>query len=61
MVFAFGNIYRDLADIVDAESDGTDPDLLALSVPTAADGLHSIETISAIAASAGGGGTWTNV
>lgn len=61
MVFAFGNIYRDLADIVDAESEGTDPDPLALSVPTAANGLHSIETISAIAASARGGGTWTNV
>jgi predicted dehydrogenase len=61
MVSAFGNIYRDLADIIAAELAGSDPDPLALSVPTAVDGLHSIETISATAASARGAGTWTNV
>ncbi|MEP7112206.1 MAG: Gfo/Idh/MocA family oxidoreductase [Ilumatobacteraceae bacterium] len=61
MVFAFGNIYRDLADIIAAEVAGTDPDPLALTVPTAVDGLHSIETISAIAASARHSGAWTKV
>jgi len=61
MVFAFGNIYRDLGDIIGADLAGTDPDPLALSVPTAADGLHSIETISATAASASADGRWTNI
>ena len=61
MVFAFGNIYRDLSDVIAAHLAGSDPDPLALSLPTAVDGLHSIETISAAAASARGGGTWTNI
>ena len=60
-VFAFANIYRDLADIIQATIDGTEPDPLALSVPTAADGLHSIAAIVAATTSAGDGSAWTNV
>ena len=60
-VFAFANIYRDLADIIQATIDGTEPDPLALSVPTAEDGLHSIAAIVAATTSAGTGSAWTNV
>jgi predicted dehydrogenase len=61
MVFAFANLYRDLADIVAAEQAGTDPDPLALSLPTAEDGLHTLSVIAACAASAGAGGAWADV
>ena len=60
-VFAFANIYRDLADIIQATIAGTEPDPLALSVPMAEDGLHSIATVVAAAASARNGSAWTTV
>ncbi|MGH9270037.1 MAG: Gfo/Idh/MocA family protein [Ilumatobacteraceae bacterium] len=60
-VFAFANLYRDLADIIQATIDGTAPDPLALSVPMAEDGLHSIATILAAATSARDGSAWTKV
>ncbi len=60
-VFAFANIYRDLADVIQATIDGTDPDPLALSVPTAEDGLHSIAAIVAATSSAHAGSAWTTV
>ena len=61
MVFAFANIYRDLADVIQAERDGVAPDPLALSIPTAEDGLHSIATVVAAATSARNGSAWTPV
>jgi predicted dehydrogenase len=61
MVFAFANLYRDLADIVAAAQAGTDPDPLALSLPTAEDGLHTLSVIAACATSAAAGGAWTDL
>jgi predicted dehydrogenase len=61
MVFAFANLYRDLADIVAAEQAGTDPDPLALSLPTAEDGLHTLSVIAACAKSAGAAGAWAEL
>jgi predicted dehydrogenase len=61
LVFAFSNIYRDLADIITADLDGVAPDPLALTVPTAGDGLHTLATIAACAASARDHGAWTEV
>ena len=61
MPLAFANIYRDLGDVIAAEQAGKDPDPLALSYPTAEDGLHSIETVFAAASSAEQGSIWVNV
>lgn len=61
LVFAFANIYRDLADIVAADLAGVAPDPLALSLPTAVDGLHTLATIAACAASARDRGAWTAI
>jgi predicted dehydrogenase len=61
MVSAFANIYRDLADLIAAELEGGPPDPLALTVPTAEDGLHSLEVVFAAAASARNGSRWTDV
>ncbi|MGH9272515.1 MAG: Gfo/Idh/MocA family protein [Ilumatobacteraceae bacterium] len=60
-VFAFANIYRDLADTIQATIDGTDADPLAVSVPSAEDGLHSIAAITAAASSARHGSAWVDV
>lgn len=61
MVFAFANVYRDLADVIEAERAGVDPDPMALSFPTAEDGLHTLATIAACATSAKARGAWTSV
>ena len=52
MVMAFGNIYRDLADIITSHTTGEKPNPLAQSLPRAEDGLHSIEIVHAAARSA---------
>jgi predicted dehydrogenase len=61
MVEAFANIYRDLAEVIAARKAGREPDPLALDYPTAADGLHSIELVHAMARSARNDGQWTAV
>lgn len=61
MAFAFANIYRDLGDVIASREAGAAPDPLALTFPTAEDGLHSIEVIHAMADSAANGGRWTKV
>lgn len=61
MAFAFANIYRDLGDVIAARDAGSAPDSLALTYPTAEDGLHSIEVIHAMADSAANGSRWTDV
>jgi len=61
MPMAFANIYADLADVIEAEQAGTSPNPISLGYPTAADGLHSIETIYATAASADQKGAWVQV
>ncbi len=61
MPLAFANIYRDLADMIAADNAGTAADPLAANYPTAADGLHSIETVFAAVASAKNGSKWVEV
>ena len=61
MVFAFSNIYRDLADVIASALNGREPDPLALDFPRATDGAHSIDAIHAAAKSAELNGIWTEV
>jgi predicted dehydrogenase len=58
MPLAFANIYRDLGDVIAAQNGGTNPDPLALEYPTAQDGLHSMEIVHSMAASARNRGQW---
>lgn len=61
MLLAFANIYRDLGAIISAQKTGQPVDPYALDLPTAKDGLHSIEIITAAVASAGSGSRWVKV
>ena len=61
MVFAFANIYRDLAEVILARKRGRKPNNLALSYPTVQDGYHSIEVVQAMSRSAANKGCWTKV
>lgn len=60
-VFAMGNLYRDLADILDAREVGGDPSALALTVPMADNGLHIVEVVHAAARSAADNGRWVQL
>jgi hypothetical protein len=55
---AFGNIYADLAERLRANREGRKPDPLALSVPSAEDGLRSVAAVQAAVASARARGAW---
>lgn len=57
-VFAIGNLYRDLADQIDAHDRGRAPDPLALGLPTVGDGLHVVEVVHAAAESSRQGSRW---
>jgi predicted dehydrogenase len=57
---AFGNIYADLAERLRANKEGRQPDPLALSCPSAEDGLRGVAEVYAAAASAKAGGAWIN-
>ena len=58
---AFGNIYADLAELLQARNAGRAPDPLALSYPRAEDGLLSVAAVQAAAASASTGGAWVKL
>jgi predicted dehydrogenase len=58
---AFGNIYVDLAEVLQARKAGRAPDPLALSYPHAEDGLLSITAVHAAAESASSGGAWVKL
>lgn len=58
---AFGNIYADLAERLRADRDGRNPDPLALSCPSAEDGLRSVAAVHAAVASARARGAWVSV
>ena len=60
MLVAFANIYADLADVIEAQRDGTVANPQALHFPTAIDGLRSIAAIKAAVQSATTGGAWTD-
>ena len=55
---AFGNIYADLAERLRANKEGRQPDPLALSCPSAEDGLRGVAAVYAAVASAKAGGAW---
>ncbi len=57
---AFGNIYADLAEQLRARHERRPPDPLALTCPTAEDGLHSIAAVQAAVASAQARGAWVD-
>ena len=58
MPLAFANIYRDLAEQLQARAEGRAPDPLAGHFPTAEDGLRSIAAIAAAVESAQSRGRW---
>jgi predicted dehydrogenase len=58
---AVGNIYADLAEVLQARKAGRPANPLALSYPSAEDGLLSIAAVHAAAASASAGGTWVKL
>jgi predicted dehydrogenase len=58
---AFGNIYADIAEHLRAQRENRDPSPLALSYPTAADGLHSVASVRAAVESASAHGAWVAV
>lgn len=58
---AFGNIYADLAEVVEARRVGRPPHPLALHYPRAEDGLRSITAIHAAAKSASARGAWVRL
>jgi predicted dehydrogenase len=57
---AFGNIYSDLAEVLKARKEGRAPDPLALSYPTAEDGLRGVAAVHAAARSAKEEGAWVD-
>lgn len=61
MPLAFANIYADLAEVIGAKRDGRAPDPLALTYPSAEDGLHSLRVIRAAVESAGSRGGWVDI
>jgi predicted dehydrogenase len=58
---AFGNIYADLAEVLQARKAGRPADPMALSYPRAEDGLLSIAAVHAAASSARAGGAWVKL
>jgi hypothetical protein len=50
-VEAFGNFYRDLADLLRARRDGTDVPVRELGIPTGLDGLIGVQFVEAVEAS----------
>lgn len=57
---AFGNIYADLAEVLQARREGRPPDPLALWFPTAEDGLKSVAAVDAAVRSAKARGAWVD-
>jgi predicted dehydrogenase len=58
---AFGNVYADLAERLRAGRERRKPDPLAMSCPSAQDGLRSIAAVHAAVASARAHGAWVSV
>lgn len=57
---AISNIYLDIAEVINAQKQNRAADTLALSFPTASDGLRSIAAIQAAVDSHRNGGQWTD-
>lgn len=61
MPLAFANLYADLAELIAAAKAGRAPDPAATLVPSAEDGLRSMQAIHAAVESAGQGGAWIDL
>ena len=57
----FANIYSDAAEAIAARRAGVDPDPLALSFPTASDGVAGLAFVEAVITSSGRDGAWTTL
>jgi len=57
----FANIYSDAAEAIAARRAGVDPDPLALSFPSASDGVAGLAFVEAVISSSGSGGAWTTL
>ena len=55
----FANIYSDAAEAIAARRSGVDPDPLALSFPSASDGVAGLAFVEAVITSSRKGGAWT--
>jgi predicted dehydrogenase len=55
----FANIYSDAAEAIAARRAGVEPDPLALSFPSASDGVAGLAFVEAVITSSGTGGAWT--
>ena len=60
MPLAFGNIYKDLAEVISAAKAGTAPDPAANLYPRAEDGLRSMAAVEAVAESGKAHGVWVD-
>ena len=58
---AFGNIYTDLAERLRANREKRKPDPLALSCPSAMDGMRSVAAVQAAVTSAKARGAWVSL
>ena len=60
MPLAFANIYKDLAEVINAAKAGTAPDPAANLYPRAEDGLRSMAAVEAVAESGKAHGVWVD-
>lgn len=60
MPLAFANIYKDLAEAINAEKEGRQIDPAANLYPRAEDGLRSMAAVAAVAESGASTGTWVD-
>ena len=60
MPLAFANIYKDLAEVINAAKVGTAPDRAANLYPRAEDGLRSMAAVEAVAESGKAHGVWVD-
>ena len=60
MPLAFANIYKDLAEAINAQIEGRDMDMAADLYPRAEDGLRSMAAVFAVANSGKADGAWVD-
>ncbi len=58
---AFGNLYRNFANVIRARLDGVKPDALALDFPTVDDGVRGMAFIEAVVKSSKGSQKWVKL
>lgn len=58
---AFGQLYKDLAELLEAKLEGREPNAIATLVPDVQDGIRGMRFIDAVLESAGNSSTWTKL